>query len=295
MIVISDEHARVEVHAADGAAIGRYDLIGRNGELLPIFQTAPTPGRKGPYVHGLNLLVPFSNRISGGGFSHDGSFYPLERNTAGPYPIHGNAFLLPWTVTEAGPRGAVLSLSSDGPGAFRYDATVAYDLADGALSVKLTLVNRAPRSLPYGAGFHPWFVRTPDARLTMRAAGYWTETADHLPDRYLPAAGDARFDFAGGRELPHDPFNNALTGWDGRATLAWPARRLAVDILTPPPLTTAILYSPAAGSDFVCIEPVSHSVDAHNRRDPGSTPPQVLQPGEALVVEASFRPQTLER
>ena len=112
MIVLSDGQARAEVHPADGAAIGRYDLTAADGEMLPIFQTAPSPVRPGPLRHGLNLLVPFSNRISGGGFSHEGRFHPLERNTPGPYPIHGNAFQTPWTVVETSPHSAVLRLAS---------------------------------------------------------------------------------------------------------------------------------------------------------------------------------------
>jgi aldose 1-epimerase len=293
MIVLSDNCARVEIHPSDGAAIGRYDLTRPDRERLPILQTAPSPGRAGPFRHGLNLLVPFSNRISGGGFSHDGRFYPLEPNTPGPYPIHGNAFQLPWTVSRVASQSATLNLVSDGPGAFRYDATVAYSLGNGALFVRLTVVNRAVHSLPFGAGLHPWFVRTPDARLSMHATGYWTETEDHLPDSFRQTAGDARFDFGNGSNLPSDFVNNAITGWNGRATLGWPARKLCIDIVAAPPLSTVILYSPSPASDFVCIEPVSHSVDAHNRHGPGSAPPQVLQPEEELVVVASFTPRAL--
>jgi aldose 1-epimerase len=290
--VLEDGRARVDVHPKAGAAVGRYDLT-LGGELLPIFQTAPSPERPGPFALGLNLLVPFSNRISGGGFRHDGVFHSLERNTADPYPLHGNAFALPWRIREETANRAALTLESDGPGPFRYDAEVAYSLIEGALTTRLTVINRSEASLPFGAGLHPWFVRSSQARLTMNAAGYWTETVDHLPDAYLPLAGDARFDFLEGRALPETFFNNAVTGWNGRATLEWPDRGLAVEIVASPPLTTAILYSPSAAADYVCIEPVSHSVDAHNRSGPGTAPPQVLQPGEALVVEATIRPYSL--
>lgn len=292
MIVLDDGRAQVEVHPEAGAAIGRYDLIGTDG-MLPIFQTVRPPRNGSDVPPGLMLLIPFSNRISGGGFQHAGVFHPLERNAADPYPIHGNALALPWTLAEATARRAVLTLSSDGPGPFRYDAEIAYGLEGGALTTRLAVTNRAAIGLPFGVGLHPWFVRTPQARLTMNAAGYWSETADHLPDAYLPTAGDARFDFAPGRALPETFFNNAFTGWDGRATLAWPERGLAVDIVASPPLTTAILYSPSAEAEFVCIEPVSHSVDAHNRTDPGTAPPQVLQSGETLTAEAAFRPYLL--
>jgi len=293
MILLRDDRARLEVHPDVGAAIGRYDFEAANGDPLPIFQTAPAPGRRGPFALGLNLLIPFSNRISGGGFWHEGVFHPLERNAADRYPIHGNAFTMPWTVREAAPDTVSLTLASEGPGAFRYDAEIRYRLIDGALSMRLTVVNRAAIRLPFGAGFHPWFVRDSETRLTMTARGYWTETDDHLPGEYRPTVGDDRFDFADGRAPPATFVNNALTGWDGRATITWLDRGIAVEISAPPPLTTVILYSPSAAADFICVEPVSHSVDAHNRSAPGTTAPQALAAGDELVIETTIRPFTL--
>ena len=41
-------------------------------------------------------MVPWSNRISGGGFAHQGRFHPMRPNRAGePYPIHGDGWLQP--------------------------------------------------------------------------------------------------------------------------------------------------------------------------------------------------------
>jgi len=288
VIVLSDGLARAEVHPAVGAAIGRYDYVMPNGDLVPIFQTAPSEGREGPFALGMNLLAPFSNRISGGGFVHEGQFHRLERNGRGPYPVHGNAFLLPWTMVERSKNNVLLQLNSDGPGPFRYNAAVEYALGDGGLHMRLAITNRAAGSLPYGAGFHPWFVRTPATRLTMVAAGYWTETEDHLPGTFRAMRGDAEFDFSTPRLLPNGWLNNAFTGWDGEATLSWPDRNLAVRITSPEPLTTVILHSPSATADFICVEPVSHSVDAHNRSEPGTAAPQVLAPGGTLVAQTTI-------
>jgi aldose 1-epimerase len=151
--------------------------------------------------------------------------------------------------------------------------------------------NTGDVALPFGAGFHPWLARSPEMRLTMTTAGHWTETADHLPERFVPTASP--FDFSDGAELPPGWINNAFTGWTGRAEVTWPDRGLALDIAARPPLTTVILYSPSSAASFVCFEPVSHSVDAHNRIDPGTAPPQVLGPGAVLEVEATFAPRGL--
>lgn len=292
VIVLDDGRARVEVLPEAGAAIRRYDRTA-GGTIEPIFQTAPSPTRAGPFALGQNLLVPFSNRISGGGFRHAGVFHPLQRNTAGPYPIHGNGFTESWTAGDRSSTAVALTLASKGPGPFRYEAEVRYALDDGALRCRLTVTNRAATGLPYGAGFHPWFVRTAATRLTLHASGYWTGTPDHLPDTHLTAAGDPLFDFAAPRALPDGFTNCVLTGWTGRADLLWPDRGLGVAITAPPPLTTLVLYSPSGDSDFVCIEPVSHTVDAHNRTDAGTAPPQILEPGETLATETAFRPYAL--
>src|ERR1700757_770805 len=60
------------------------------------------------------------------------------------------------------------------------------------------------------------------------------------------------------RALPAAWINNAFLGWDGRARVLWSERRLALEIIADPPLSTYILYSPGGDSDFFCFELVSH-------------------------------------
>jgi aldose 1-epimerase len=290
MLVLDDGRASAEVHPETGAAIGRYDLFRADGSVVPVFQTGPHQSRFGPYALGLNLLVPFSNRISGGGFRHDGAFHRLERNGPGPYPIHGNGLSESWTVADSTERSATLELRSTGPGSFRYDAQIHYRLDEGALSASLRVVNWAGMALPYGAGFHPWFVRTPQAKLTLHADGFWTETHDHLPDTYHRTAGDPVFDFSSGRTLPSAFTNTVLTGWQGRAVLDWPETGGGVEIEAAKPLTKLIIYSPSIEADFICIEPVSQSVDGHNMSGPGVSPPQVLRPRDTLDVGIRITP-----
>jgi aldose 1-epimerase len=187
----------------------------------------------------------------------------------------------------------VLTLRSDGPGPFRYDARLTYVLEGTALRMSLALVNRAGIALPYGGGFHPWFPRTPQTRLGFRAAGVWTETPGHLPDRYLEPAAHPGWDFAASPRLPDRWLNNAWTGWTGEARVEWPEHELAATITADEPLRTLILYSPSADADFISIEPVSHSVDAHNRSGPGVAAPRRLTPGETLTLTARISPERL--
>lgn len=256
-----------------------------------IFSTGLYPGRKGEFALGCNVLLPFSNRISSGGFVHDGRFHALEPNLPNsPYPTHGNAFQRAWKIAELSVDRVVLQLESSGPGPFRYAAGLTYSLANGALVMELAARNTAHIGLPFGIGFHPWFVRVPLTRLTMKAAGHWRETGDHLPSTFHRINEAPDFDFSTGAELPKGWINTAFTGWDGTARIDWLTRELSVGITADPPLSTAIIYSPSAAADFICFEPVSHSVDAYNRSEPGTAPPQVLAPGESLVARMKISP-----
>lgn len=92
-IVLDNGNARLELVPALGGGIARLDVRHPNGALFPVLR--PWNGRMedGPFALGCNVLVPFSNRISGGGFEHDGAFHPVPANLRGePLPIHGTAF-----------------------------------------------------------------------------------------------------------------------------------------------------------------------------------------------------------
>jgi aldose 1-epimerase len=280
---LDDGHSRVEVHPELGAGIGHYMVLAAGG-YQPIFHS--DPARRGVFRLGCNVLLPFSNRISGGGFRHEGRFHPLTPNLEGnPFPTHGNAFTAMWSLVDRTATSAALKLASDGPGPFRYRAILRYALEIGALRCGLEVVNTADISLPYGAGFHPWFVRTADTHLQFGAGGHWSEKPDHLPDRFHPSGSVPELDFTRARELPAGWVNSGYTGWQGEARIGWPDRQLLAIVTAPPPLTAAILYSPSSAADFFCFEPVSHSVDTHNHQPPHSAAPQVLQPGETLSVE----------
>ncbi len=293
MLRLKGEGVEVEIDPEQGGAVSRYD-VDIAGIWRPVLLASTDSGRSGPFALASNVLAPWSNRISGGGFHYDGRFHALEPNIAGePYPNHGNAFSSAWNVAEADAAHAVLTLRAEGPGPFRYDARLAYALEGAALRMSLSLTSRADIALPFGGGFHPWFPRTPETRLGFRAAGAWTETADHLPDRWLDRATHPDWDFAAAPRLPGRWLNNAFTGWTGMSRIEWPEHGLAATLSADDPLRTLILYSPSAEADFISIEPVSHSVDAHNRSGVGVAAPQRLERGETLVLSASVAPSPI--
>lgn len=277
-----------------GAGLARYDWWD-GSYSVPLFRPCRDLTQTTPLDLACNLLVPWSNRISGGGFWSDGSFYPLEPNLVGePYPIHGNGFQHPWIVTQQTTSSVALSLHSLGPGPFHYNASVEYRLDAGLLSITLSVINRAPQRLPYGLGLHPWLPRSPGTLLAARAETLWLEDDRHLPAGSMPCQARPEWDFRSLQPLPPTWINNAFAGWDGRAEVVWFDRGIRLAVEAQPPLNTYILYSPSSTAGFFCFEPVSHLVDAHNLPDaPEQHGLVLLGPGEELSTTCRFKPSRI--
>jgi aldose 1-epimerase len=138
-----------------------------------------------------------------------------------------------------------------------------YALEEADLVMRLSVINRGIR-LPYGLGFHPWFVRDPDTRLIADADHVWLEEDDHLPKAFEPVEQHPDMDFNTGRSLPQRWINNWFSGWNRAARIDWPARGISVALMASEALDQYVVFSPAADADFFCFEPVSHPVDAFN-------------------------------
>ena len=292
-LTLSDGVAEAVVLPWRGAGLERYDLIS-GGRPEPLFRPAPS-NATAPFALANILLLPWSNRISGGGFHFGGAFHPLAPNVLGePFPIHGNGFTSEWRVMRHSQDQVVLSLMSEGPGPFRYEAEASYALSKGALTMRLAAINRAEAPLPYGLGFHPWLPRTPATLLAASAQGVWLEDQRHLPDGRAPIGERPDWDFSSPRKLPPNWINNGFDGWGGRATIVWPERGQALDIEATPDLGAYIVYSPSADADFFCFEPVTHAVDAHNLPDgPTENGLRILTPGEGFAVACTFAPRAM--
>jgi aldose 1-epimerase len=288
-IELTDGIVSATVHPARGGGIGRFDYVA-DGRSEALFRPEPAEGPRHPFDLASQVLIPWSNRISSGGFGFRGKRYRLDPNLEGePYPIHGNGFAMPWQLLEMSGSTARLCLTSAGPGPFRYIATLSYGVAKGVLTMSLAVENASDEALPFGLGFHPWIVRTQGTRLQARTAGVWLEDERHLPKGTSPVEVPREWDFSEPARLPAGWINNAFSGWDGFAEIVWVDRELGLTIQACPTLSTFILYSPSCEAPFFCFEPVSHPVDAFNL--PGEATSHgliVLDPGENAQVMATF-------
>lgn len=285
MLELASPQLRLTVRPEIGAAVAQCEWLGEAGPV-PVLRGWDGAGDD-PNRHGCYPLVPWSNRISGGGIEADGRFWPLQPNWPGcPYPIHGDGWQRPWTVADQARDRVRLVLESREQPPFAYRAELTYWLASAGFGMALSVEQHGATPAPFGLGFHPWFPRTPATTLRARAATVWLETADHLPAGSAPVADRPEWDFARGRPLPAAWVNNGFAGWDGKAVIRWPERGLALEIAADPALASYILYSPSAAADFFCFEPVSHPVDAFHL--PGRPGLRTLAAGERWSVACRF-------
>jgi aldose 1-epimerase len=295
VLTLFDGVAEAVVVPELGAGLASYDLIEEDSRT-PLFRPRRDLRGAGPFDLANNLLLPWSNRISGGGFHFGGRFHPIAPNLTGEaYPIHGNGFSTAWIVESAEPTHAELSVTSHGPGPFHYRARASYGLQAGTMTMRITIVNLALEPLPFGLGFHPWIVRSTDTQLSAKAEWVVLETSDHLSSSKAPVSSYPQWDFRERRELPSEWINNAFLGWDGRADIAWRDRKLALEVEADPPLVVYIVYSPSAEADFFCFEPVTHPIDAHNLSGgPQANGLVILQPQASLSATCRFRPRRID-
>ncbi len=242
---------------------------------------------------GLFPLVPFGNRVAGNAFAFDGQTYRLAANTDGdPHYLHGDGWLGRWSPAACSQTRLELALrhaaTVDSP--YVYSATEQIAVDDQGFDVALSVTNEGERPLPFGLGLHPFFPLTPQTTLQVRATGYWTETAQFLPDRH--EALPVELDFNRPGPLPAHWVNNGFEGWDGEATIRWPERGLALRILGSQEFSRYFVFvsdrsfEPSFRRDYFCFEPMTHRADAHHAPDLGGL--RVLAPGEQLAGRVRF-------
>ena len=229
-------------------------------------------------------LVPFVNRIRGGRFSFRGREVRLQPNMAGdPSPLHGQGWLNPWRVEQAGGADAVLSFDHEaGEWPWDYEARQEFALDAAGLSIHLICRNTSAEPMPCGLGQHPYFPCGPQTRIETEVTQVWTIDEHVLPLERVPAEGrfDLRDRLVCGQDLDH-----GFGGWNGEARMSDPAWPYNVR-LSALEARFFQLYSPPAGGIFVA-EPVTHANAALNA--PEEEWPElgmrVLEPGEAMSLD----------
>ncbi|HEX7816895.1 aldose 1-epimerase [Dyella sp.] len=293
MYLLRLSHARlsVEIVPGVGGGLAGFDWLGR-GVPIPLMRARMPPldladGSPDPNRLACYPLLPWSNRIAGGGFTVDGRFVALHPNRPGePFPIHGSGWQRPWHVEESSRTHALLSLEEHVAEGYAYRARLRYALDADALLVDVAVTHLAQHPMPYGVGLHPFFLRHGEVALHAPASKVWiNDGRTPIPvDRIeVPHA----WDFRQSRVLPDEGVNHAFQPWSGMAQIAWPQLGLRLELEAN--VDTFVLYTPV-DEEFFCFEPVDHPINAvHLPGGPQANGMTLLTQGATLARRFVFR------
>ncbi len=213
------------------------------------------------------VLFPSPGKLTDDTWARDGMTGKMKQ--------HGFARILPWRVsqTQAGPTASVtLALDSDQTTAalypFEFQARYTYSLLSDGLRIEQTFTNTGNKTMPFGAGFHPYF-QVPQAHkaaTTITTAA--TEAFDNTTKTLIPFDG---FDLAS-KEVDHHLIDHG----SAQSALHRPDLGLTIHVKCSPEFTHWVVWT-LQGRDFVCLEPWTCPGDALNngdrlfRLEPGAT------------------------
>jgi aldose 1-epimerase len=292
-IRLETDNATVEVIPELGGSLAGFELKAGSG-TLPVFRRWSGESEN-PRTFALIPMVPWFARISGGGITIDGQFYPIVGNDPeDTHPLHGDGWRSPWEVVERDRHRVALRLRSRAIPPFDYESNLVYALEGATLEARLSIKSCATRPLPYGMGLHPWFPRTPDVTLRAATTGTWLVQPPELPTRVEPDPLPEAWDFTRGRRLPGEFVDNSFTGWDGNARIEWPSEGHAVTIEADPAITLTHIYAPRPDLPYFCFEQITHMIDAFNiPAPPEQTGLRVLAPGDETGMWVRYAAERL--
>jgi aldose 1-epimerase len=281
VVALCDGIARCDVVPQAGGAVAGYwwEEGGRRVDWLRPASAADV-ARADASAMACVPLVPWAGRIAGGRFRFGADEIEGAGEPCDAFAGHG--WRRVWRVLERSPAQIVMSYRHDGGDwPWAYSARAGVALADGVLTLGLSLTNESDRLMPAGLGFHPMFAAAQGATLDAAARGVWHLGEDRLPREWN--AWPSAVDFAG------DGLR-VFTGWDGTARVAWPCGR-ALALEGEWPLLSFLALDRSGGSDFA-LAPVSHCADAFNlaRAGVADTGLRVLAPGATRSASLRLSP-----
>ena len=278
MIELQAGQLRCELHPSLGGAIAGFWLDGQ-----PVLRSTPAAELKSSRLAGAYPLVPFSNRIGHASLVWQGTQHPLLRNNGDePHAIHGVGWQRAWQVLDSDATSAMLAYEHrpDAAWPFAFDCSHTLRLTPHGLEMVLAMTNQSSQPAPAGLGWHPYFVKRPGSRISLRADSRWEMGPDKLPTQRAPSDGIDSVCTA--LDVDH-----CYDGWDGTVHLrdAMMQSRVRSD------LTRVVVFTNGA-RDYVAIEPVSHVNNAVHLFASGAAAEQlglrVLQPGESMVAQMAI-------
>lgn len=262
LLLIENAHLRMRVNPQGGGLQELFSLTHGQPVLWDEGESALFP------------MVPLANRVAGNRFAFQGREITLPQSPVDErFFLHGDGWQACWEVASLTDSECVLTLRRQHACGFDYQATLRYQLRGNVLRAELMLTHLGPRPMLYGLGFHPWFYFDARSRLQFSASGYWPEGEHHLPQAWQSEI-PPDIDFTTAQQGSDGWLNVGYSGWNGVATLQRDVMSVTITAQTP-----WLMLFRMSGKSFLCLEPQSHPVNAHNL--PGQPGLVVLRPGDS--------------
>lgn len=264
-IVLEYGAYRLEVDIDLGGTLLSLDWEHPNGQRIALL--SPSKAGNTGFNGGCFLMAPFANRLADGAFSFDDKAIQLPLNEpANHNAIHGLSRMVEGQViTQTPDTLSSLHPVRDEASDYHYDLIQTLRISSDGVDFGLEIIHRGAKSRPYGIGFHPWFIRTPKTRLSFAAETFFHRDARGLVTYAAPLQG--MWNFSAPVTLSQLPWFDAhYANWDNhKALLERPEDNLSIQVAASGALKNLHIYVPDT-RDIVCIEPVSHVPDVHNKR-----------------------------
>lgn len=228
-------------------------------------------------------MAPFCGRVRGGRFVFRGREVVLPPVPGQGMPLHGFVWRAPWQVaTHADDRLVIHCDHPAGAWPWPFRATQEFTLAADGISIALSVRNTGTEPMPCGLGLHTYFACDAGTCLSAAVLRHVRMDAQILPVGDAIIAASDRLD----RRLIHRlGLDDSFEGWDGIATIEYPAQALRLRLASPG-TSRLHVYAPA-GEDYCCIEPMGHRIDAFHLDESGfaGAGMRVLAPDESTGLQ----------
>jgi aldose 1-epimerase len=272
----------------------------------PVFYTAsdwatnPVATRSGHPI-----LFPFPNRLRHGRFTFEGREYQLPLNeSSGQHAIHGFTPKTPWRVVgaTAGEESATVTgefqISVDRPDVLAcwpgdLVLRVTYTVTASALEVRCVVRNPSPGNVPFGLGYHPYFVLPSlpglgvnEFVVTAPANSLWVAEGGIATGEKVPVP--AALDFTEPRPVGDADLDCLLGylpgGFRTVATVTHPDAAEAVTVEADAAFRDLLLFTPPHRT-ALAVEPYTCTSDALNLQGRGvDAGLRVLAPGAEFAA-----------
>lgn len=273
--ILSDRNSNstIEVVPQRGGIITRWQVGDR--EILYLdaerFQD-PQKSVRG----GVPILFPICGNLPDNTYTDKGKEYTLKQ--------HGFARDLPWEVTDRNENNLAsitLTLNSSDRTleVYPYDFQLSftYELLGNSLKIKQGYTNRSTETMPFSAGFHPYFAIEDKTALELDIPG----------SEYQPKDSKKIFPFSGNFDFDSEEIDVAFAKLDrNSASFKNNQSGYTVELNYSDPYSTLVFWT-VKGKDFICLEPWSAPRNALNTKEKLT----YLEPGKSCewLVEMFVR------